>query len=40
MEASHLAVKPEDAQKVFREVAERAARILGEFSQRHMANSI
>ena len=40
MEASPLAVNPEDAQKVFREVAERAARIIGEFAQRHVANSI
>ncbi|MGH8673750.1 MAG: hypothetical protein ACREVG_05525, partial [Burkholderiales bacterium] len=40
MEASQLAVKPEDTQKVFREVAERSARIIGEFAQRHVANSI
>jgi polyhydroxyalkanoate synthase len=40
MDAQQLAVKPEDAQKVFREVAERSARIIGEFSQRHVANSI
>ena len=40
MEAQQLAVKPEDTQKVFREVAERSARIIGEFAQRHVANSI
>jgi len=40
MKAEQLAVQPEDAQKVFREVAERSARIIGEFAQRHVANSI
>jgi len=40
MKAEQLAVAPEDTQKVFREVAERSARIIGEFAQRHVANSI
>ena len=40
MKAQQLAVQPEDTQKVLREVAERSARIIGEFAQRHVANSI
>jgi polyhydroxyalkanoate synthase len=34
------AVNTEELQKVCREVAERSARILGEFAQRHVANSV
>ena len=40
MKAEQLAVQPEDTQKVFREVAERSARILNEFAQRQVTSSI
>ena len=40
MDATKLGVNPEDMQKVFREVAERSARIIGEFAQKHVANSV
>jgi len=40
MDATKLGVNPEDMHKVFREVAERSARIIGEFAQKHVANSV
>src|SRR4029078_3987934 len=40
MEAQQLAVKPEDTQRILREVAERSARIINEFAQRHVTDSI
>ncbi|HEX5613043.1 MAG TPA: hypothetical protein VFX67_10320, partial [Burkholderiales bacterium] len=40
MEATKNAVHPEEAQKVLREVAERSARILTEFAQKHVSDSI
>ncbi|TAN50841.1 MAG: class I poly(R)-hydroxyalkanoic acid synthase [Betaproteobacteria bacterium] len=40
MDVAKPAVKPEDMQAVCHQVAERSARILGEFAQRHVANSI
>jgi len=40
MDVAKQAVKPEDMHKVYHEVAERSAHILGEFAQRHIANSI
>jgi len=40
MDASKLGVNPEDMHRVFHEVAERSGRILGEFAQRHVANSV
>ncbi len=40
MDVAKQGVNPEDMHKVCREVAERSARILGEFAQRHVANSV
>jgi polyhydroxyalkanoate synthase len=40
MDAAKLGVNPEEVHKVFHEVAERSARILGEFAQKHIANSV
>ncbi len=40
MAAKPEAAQPEELARVYHEVAERSARILGEFSQRHVANSI
>jgi polyhydroxyalkanoate synthase len=40
MDAPSAAVNPEQVHQVCREVAERSARILGEFAQRHVANSV
>ena len=40
MDAVKLGVTPEQMHQVLREVAERSGRILGEFAQRHVANSV
>ena len=40
MDAVKLGVNPEQVHQVLREVAERSGRILGEFAQRHVANSV
>ncbi len=40
MDAAKLGVNPEEIHKVLHEVAERSGRILGEFAQKHVANSV
>ncbi len=40
MDAAKLGVDPEQMHHIFREVAERSGRILGEFAQKHVANSV
>ncbi len=40
MDAVKLGVNPEQMHQIFREVAERSGRILGEFAQKHVANSV
>ena len=40
MDAAKLGVSPEQMHQVLHEVAERSARILGEFAQKHVSNSV
>jgi len=40
MDAAKLGVDPEQVHRILKDVAERAARVLAEFAQKHVANSV